>query len=336
MKAILFKAANQLALEDIPQPQPQPGWATVKISYAGICGGDLNILASTHPRAKAPLVMGHECVGVLESDDVPGIPKGTRVTFSPLLTCGQCTPCQTGDSHVCNTLRLLGIDRDGAFAEYASVPAHSLIPIPDGVSDKLAALAEPVAVAVHALRDTGFVPGDNALVIGGGAIGICTALTLRAFGASAIVLFETDEKRAAVAKSLGLEVVSPAGLDVESFCKERTGGNGYDWVFDCAGVQPVADILFDAVKVRGRVVIVALYKKPAALPLIKGVFKEASMHFVRVYRLKDFSVAVDMLANHPEFEKIITHTLPISQAGKGFDLLTTPGTGAIKVLYDFT
>jgi (R,R)-butanediol dehydrogenase / meso-butanediol dehydrogenase / diacetyl reductase len=305
------------------------------VSHAGICGTDLNIYAGTHPRAKAPLIMGHEFSGMMESDNVPGIPKGTRVTVYPLLSCGNCEPCRTGNAHVCNTLGLLGIDCDGGMAEYIQAPIDSIIPLADEVSDKLGAFVEPVAVTVHTLRERGFVPGDNALIFGCGTIGLATALTLRVFGASSILLMETDEARAQAAREMGFEVVSPIGLDMESYCKERTGGNGFDWVFDCAGVQPVANVLLDAVKVRGHIIVVAAYKKPAELPLIKGMFKETSIQFVRVYRKKDFEIASKIVAQEPNYEKIITHVLPASEAQKGFDLLTTKGTGAIKVMFHF-
>lgn len=335
MKAIIYEGPNKISVKDITKPVPKDGWAIIKVSHAGICGTDLNIYAGTHPRAKAPLVMGHEFSGTMESKNIPGLPKGTRVTVYPLLSCGKCEPCQTGNAHVCNTLGLLGIDCDGGMAEYIQAPIDSIIPLPDEVSDKLGAFVEPVAVTVHALRERGFVPGDNALVFGCGTIGLSTALTLRVFGASSILMMETDEARAQIAREMGFEVVSPIGLEMEPYCKTRTGGNGFDWVFDCAGVQPVASALLDAVKVRGHIVIIAAYKKPAELPLIKGMFKETSISFVRVYRKKDFEIATKIVAQDSNYEKIITHVLPADDAQKGFDLLTTKGTGAVKVMFHF-
>jgi 2-desacetyl-2-hydroxyethyl bacteriochlorophyllide A dehydrogenase len=335
MKAIVYEGPKQITVRDVPKPEPREGWALVKVSHAGICGTDNNIYFGLHPRAKAPLIMGHEFSGVLESDDVPGIAKGSRVTVYPLLSCGECEPCRTGNGHVCNTLKLLGIDCDGGFGEYVQVPKESIIPLADNVSNKMGALVEPVAVCVHALRERGFVPGDNALVIGGGAIGLCTALTLRVFGAGSILMMENDPDRADLARSMGFEVVSTVDMNVEEYCKSRTGGNGFDWVMDCAGVQPVADMLLDAVKVKGHILVIASYPKPASLPLIKGMFKEITIEFTRVYRLKDFAVAAKMIANDPNFEKVITHVLPVDEAQKGLDLATTKGSGAIKVMFSF-
>ena len=207
--------------------------------------------------------------------------------------------------------------------------------MPDNVSDQLGAFIEPVAVTVHTLRETGFTPGDNAIVFGCGTIGLCLALTLKQFGVGDIVLVETDEKRLALARELGFEAINPAQCDLDEVVAAHTDGNGFDRVYDCAGAAAVANCLLDVVKVKGQIVIVASYKKPTQLPLFKGMAKETSIRFVRVYRQKDFEIAANMAQNEPLFEKIITHVLPVEQAQEGFDLLLTSGTGAVKVMFTF-
>ena len=134
---------------------------------------------------------------------------------------------------------------------------------------------------------------------------------------------------------MGFEVINSDERALERAVVEATRGNGFDWVFDCAGVQGVAERLLDVVKVKGCIVIVASYKKPASLPLIRGMFRESRIQFVRVYRQKDFEIAARLTGEEPDFEKIVTHVLPAKDAQKGFDLLTTPGTGAVKVVFSF-
>lgn len=334
MKAISYLGANKLGVRELDVPQTPEGWAKIKVAYSGICGTDLNIYAGTHPRAKAPLIMGHEFSGILEND-AGGLKKGDAVTVYPLISCGKCEPCKSGNSHVCNTLGLYGIDADGGMADYAFVPAENLVKLPDGIPLDLAALIEPISVAVHTLRETGFVPGDNALVFGAGTIGLCVALTLRLFGARKVIVAESDDARLALARELGFEAVNPVNEDILKITAEKTAGNGFDRVYDCAGAAPVAMSLLDVVKVRGQIVIVASYKKPAELPLFKGMAKETSIHFVRVYRKKDVEIAAQMAVKEPLFAKIITHILPADEAQKGFDLLLTKGTGAVKVMFKF-
>jgi len=334
MKAIQFLGANKIGVNEVPMPEVPDGWGLIKVSHSGICGTDLNIYAGSHPRAKAPLTMGHEFSGVM-AEDAKGLPKGTRVTVYPLISCMECTPCKEGNKHVCNTLGLFGIDADGGMAEYVAIPVENIIKLSDKVSDKLGALLEPIAVTVHTLRETGFKPGDNAIVFGCGTIGLCLALTLRLFGARDIVLAETDAARIEIARSLGFDVINAMEIDLNEFVKERTNGDGFDRVYDCAGAAAVANCLLDVVKVRGQIVIVASYKKPTELPLFKGMAKEVSINFVRVYRQKDFEIAAEMAAKEPLYEKIITHVLPAEKAQDGFDLLFTKGTGAIKVMFTF-
>ncbi len=334
MKAIIYKNKGQLEVSQIDLPKIKDGWVLVKVLYAGICGTDLNIYKGTHPRAKAPLVMGHEFSGILEQDTLT-MPKGTRVTVYPLLSCGTCAPCERGDGHVCNTLGLLGIDCDGAMAEYIQVPENTLIRLGDDVSDTLGALIEPIAVAVHALRETHFVPGDNAIIYGCGTIGLVTALTLQQFGASKVTMVETNPSRSKLAKHMGFTVIDPTTCNLLNEIANLTDGNGFDWVFDCAGAQPVADVLLDSVRVKGHIVIIAAYKYPAQLPLIKGMFKETSIQFVSVYRKNDFEIASILAAKDPRFNEIITHVLPSDKAQEGFDLLLSGSSDAVKVMFSF-
>lgn len=332
MQAIVFTGQNQVELWDKPVPQAPEGWALIKVSHAGICGSDLTIYLGAHPRAKAPLVMGHEFSGYLEQD-IPGLPKGTLVTVDPLLSCGTCAPCREGNSHVCRTLGLLGIDCDGGMAEYAIAPIPMIVPVPQGVSPKLGAFIEPIAVTVHAVRMAAFLPGDHALAFGAGAIGLATAITLRRSGASSVTVCEPNPVRLKLAEELGFRCFQSDEHLLERLMEE-TGGNGYDHVFDCAGHQSVADILPDVVKIRGRITIVAGYKKPPAVNYQKGMFKEFSIQFTRVYRFKDFQIAAQLASQEPLYEKLINYELPAAEAKRGFDLLTTP-TDAVKVMYRF-
>ncbi len=333
MKSVVYLGAENVEFQNVDVPESREGWTRVRVSHAGICGSDLNIYAGTHPRATAPLIAGHEFSAYVDEDNSV-FPKGTLVSVNPLLSCGECEPCKTGNTHVCNTLKLLGIDCNGGFAEYALVPNDKMIKLPEGISPKMGAVIEPVAVAVHALREGGYKSGDNAVIFGAGTIGLAVAITLKAFGGSDITVVETNEFRCSIAKELGFKVVNPIKENAIDVIMANTNGNGADFIVDCAGNQVVANSLIDAVKVKGTVLIVAGYKKPAELPLLKGMFKEINIKFVRVYTHKDFKIAADMVANVSDFEKLVTHILSPEQAKEGFNLLTS-GAEAIKVLYKF-
>ena len=334
MMSVQYLGPEKIGVVNAPIPELPDGWARIKVSHSGICGGDLGIYGGAHPRAKAPLILGHEFSGILDND-VGLMVKGTPVTAYPLISCGRCSPCLSGDSHVCNTLRLYGIDENGGMADYVVLPSQALVELPPGISLESGALIEPIAVVVHTLRETGFLPGDNALVFGAGPIGLGLALLLRLWGARGLVIAETDSKRLSLAGEMGFETVNPMQTNIAEFAASKTGGNGYDRVYDCAGVPAVSSCLLDVVRVRGQIVIVAGYKKNAEMPFFKGMVKEAKIEFVRVYRREDFEIAGDVLLREPMFNKMITHVLPAEKAQEGFDLLTTQGTGAVKVLMRF-
>ena len=334
MKAIQYLEANKIGVCEVPIPEVPEGWGLIKVSHAGICGTDLNIYAGTHPRAKGPVTIGHEFSGVMASD-TSKYKKGQKVTVFPYIPCQECEACKEGNIHVCNTLKLFGIDTDGGMAEYVAIPENQIIPIADTVSEKLGALIEPVAISVHTLRQTKFLSGNSTLVFGCGTIGLCVALTLRQFGARNMVLVETDDARVEIARGMGFTVVNPMKEDLYTIVADKTNGNGFDIVYDCAGAQAVANCLLDVVKVRGQIVVVAAYKKPAELPLFKGMIKETSIHFVRNSTFKDFEIAADLIEKETLYEKIITHVVPYEKAQEGFDLLFTKGTGAVKVMYKF-
>lgn len=333
MKAIVYENPQVVEYREVQKPEIPENYVLLKNAFAGICGTDLNIFAGTHPRAKAPLILGHEFSATVASEH-PRYPIGTKVTVNPLLNCGKCTPCLSGQSHVCDDLKLVGIDVDGGMAEYVAVHEDKLIELPEALSLKTGALAEPVAVAVHAVRKARFLPGDRAVVYGAGTIGLCVALTLRAYGASEIVVVENNELRLKKAADLGFSTLNPFKDNVEFAIDQLTDQSGIDYVFDCAGHPAVLAQVTEIVKVQGTVVIVAGYKKPAELNLLQGMFKELTMQFVRVYTKRDIELALDLLVKNNEFEEIITHTLRAAQAKEGFSLLTTP-TDAIKVLFAF-
>ena len=332
MRSVQYLSPNNICLVEAPIPEIPAGWARIKVSRVGICGGDLGIYSGTHPRARPPLIPGHEFSGVLDTDAVT-LKKGTPVTVFPLISCGKCTPCLTGDAHVCNILGLYGFDEAGAMADYVVVPQECLIKLPDGISFEIGALIEPIAVAVHSVRETNFLPGDKALIFGAGPIGLCIALVLRQFGAREIVVVDNDLFRLGMAAEMGFETVDPDASDIIDYVMHKTDGDGYDRVYDCAGVPAVAACLFDVTKVRGQIVIVAGYKKPAELQLFKGMIREVKVEFVRVYRKIDFEIAAAISEKEALFGKIITHVLPLEKAQEGFDLLFTKGSGAVKVMY---
>ena len=327
MKALVFEGEERVVYREVPMAPPKEGWTLIQVAYAGICGSDVTIWKGRHPRAKAPLIMGHEFSGYIASENSE-FPKGTLVTAFPYLSCGECERCRNGQFHVCESLRLIGIDLDGGMAEFVEVPNEMICPVPEGVSPKVAAFIEPVGISVHAARKGGYRPGDSVVVFGAGGIGLSTAITLRNFGAEKLMICEPNPLRSAMAASLGFEVLdSEKGILEQVY--ERTGGMGADYVYDCAGVQQVAELLPDVVKINGRIVVVAGYKVPPVFNFQKGMFREFDIQFVRNCTRQDFEIATELVNKGLGYEKLLNYTLPLCKGEEGF----APPPSACKVMF---
>lgn len=331
MKAIQYCGKEEIQYVDIPKPIINEREALVKIAYAGICGSDMFIYSGTHPRAKAPLIMGHEFSGVIE--ELPRGYKGEfavgdKITINPLLSCHACTPCQTGNTHVCTKLGLTGIDTDGGFAEFVKVPLDQLVKLPSGINMEHGAIVEPVAVAVHAIRSSALKIGDTVLIIGGGPIGVLVSLAARHAGAEKVLVIEPNEFRRQIIAELGFEVLPEA--DNEKIM-QFTNGDGADVVYEVAGVQASMDAATKYCKIRGQVVIVSSFKKPVYTDLLRVNFAELNIIGIRVYTRKDFAAAVELVEKYPEFAKVITHTFTLQEAQKGIELMKQ-GADNLKVL----
>lgn len=331
MKSIVYNNPLEVILADKPVPQIADGEALIKVSHVGICGTDLNIFQGAHPRAKAPLIMGHELAGTIEKGH-PTLPKGAPVTIYPLLSCGHCEPCLNGYPHVCNTLRLIGIDCDGAMAEYVKAPLAKIVPIPETLSMKNGAFIEPIAVGVHAVRRSGYKPGDTAVVFGAGPIGQCVALCLKYFGAGRVIVVEANPYRLGIAKKLGFTVIDAANEDIRAKVKEYTNGRNADLTFDCAAHPSVQAYVLDVLRVQGTSVVVGSYKKPPEVELLKVEFKELTMIGIRVYEPRDFDIAIQVLeSDFADFGLLLTEVAPEKAPGMFNDLVK--GADAIKVLF---
>jgi (R,R)-butanediol dehydrogenase / meso-butanediol dehydrogenase / diacetyl reductase len=321
MKAAVYESPGKVAMHHVQIPEIKDGWTLIKVDYCGICGTDLNIFSGNHPRAKSELVIGHEFSGTIVNH--PTLKPGTAVTVRPLLSCGTCEPCLNGYSHVCRSLGLLGIDQPGGMAQYVLAPNDEIYPLSSEMSIKKGAIIEPFAVAVHAVRESNFKPGDKATVFGAGPIGLCMAITLKMFGASDITIVEVQPFRKGIAESLGFRVVDPT-LHAEQLTES-------DVVYDCAAHPSVAKQLVNVTKIKGQIVLVGTYKYPTELDLQNVTFKEISLKGTRVYTKHDYEITVSMLSGDFEFEKIITNEFPIEDVDKAFELLTTGGD-SVKVL----
>jgi (R,R)-butanediol dehydrogenase/meso-butanediol dehydrogenase/diacetyl reductase len=309
--------------------------SVIKVAYAGLCGTDLHILhGSMDRRVAMPAIIGHEMSGTIAAvgDGVTDWRAGDAVTVMPLAWDGTCPACLAGNQHICHNLNFLGIDSPGALQGYWNVPADVLVALPAGLRLDHAALVEPVAVSVHDVRRSGLVPGEKAVVIGGGPIGVLIATTAREFGADVVVI-EVDAGRRHAVAELGFEVLDPRAVDQVAWVTEWTAGAGADVVFEVSGAAAAVLGATDLARVRGRLVIVAIHPEPRPVNLQRVFWRELTLIGARVYQRADYETAVELLARGViPADLLITRIEPIDRTMAAFEALASGQ--AMKILID--
>ena len=318
MRGIRFEANGQAQVVPLSEPTPGPEDVVVRVTSTGVCGSDLSALAGTHIFRKPPLISGHEAGGVVHSvgEDVEGVRPGDRVVIDPQRVCGRCATCRSGRYHLCPSKQMLGISEwDGSFADLVAVPAYTLIPAPDGVWDEHLALAEPIAVAAHAVGRADLTHAARALVLGGGTIGSLIVRVLSDSGVPVVDVVEPREFLAPTLRTMGATSV----FTPEEFAER--GGDLYDTIFIAAGVPSLVDTAFDNVATGGTIVQVAVFKSGHEIPIGELQVKEVSFLGTAMYVRDDFVTALGVLERHPDLaDLLVSRTVSLEV---GADLITT-------------
>lgn len=334
MKALVYKGPKKVEVENVELNKKESDSIKIKVKYCGVCGSDIGIYLGTHPRAKAPLVLGHEFLGIVQEDGEK-FKKGDRVVAYPLISCGNCTPCREGNEHVCKTLGLIGIDVDGGIREEFYVNEDVLFKVPDKVSDKAASVIEPLAVIIRAINQAKFRPRDKVAIIGAGPIGILTGIAVKNFGAENVIISDVSEKRLKVAKELGLTTVNVGEENLNDVISDVTNGDGADVTFECSGSESSAIEITQITKISGTICMLSVHKQAHKVDLRELNFKEQTIVGSRVYTKREFEKAVNYSeVIETELEKVVTHIIPLSESEKVFDLIADTNNGTIKVLID--
>ncbi|MCZ7438237.1 alcohol dehydrogenase catalytic domain-containing protein [Micromonospora sp. WMMC241] len=334
-QAALYVGNRTFTVEERPAVPPGPGEVRIAVAYTGICGTDLHVMhgAMDH-RVTVPAVIGHEMAGRVAElgAGVTGWRVGDAVTVMPLAWCGRCPACRAGDQHVCHRLTFIGVDSPGAMQSSWTVPAETLVGLPEGLSLRHGALIEPTAVAVHDVRRSRLAAGEHAVVIGAGPVGLLIACVARSVGA-AVVLVELDPHRRDVAARLGFTAVDPATTDPADFVDGWTGGAGAAVVFEVSGSAGGVRTATGLLAVRGRLVVVGIHPVPREVDLHRVFWRELEIVGARVYRRDDFTEAVRLLAaGEAPAADLISAVVPLSDVARAFDALERGGV--VKILID--
>lgn len=298
MKGIKFETDGNAHVVDMPIPYPGPNEVVIRVTSTGVCGSDLAALRGNHLFRKPPLISGHEVGGFVHAigEAVTGFSKCDRVVVDPQKPCGSCGLCQSGKYHLCPKKLMLGVaEWDGSFAHYVNVPAHTLIHAPDSIAEEYLALAEPIAVAAHAVKQLDNRLQDEALILGGGTIGGLITRVLSAKGTRTTV----SEPREFLAKklhALGAETVTRPG---------ELANELFDAVFVAADVPSLFVDAFKHLKPGGAIVQVAVFNKEVPIHVGKLQVAEQAILGTAMYQKEDFQTALELLTRYPSIPDIL-------------------------------
>ena len=328
MKALQLVAPSRLAVVDLPVPAPGPGEVRLRVKACGICGSDLHGMDGSSGRRIPPLVMGHEASGTIDAvgEGVTAWQTGDRATFDSTVWCGECGYCREGRENLCDARQVVGVAcaefrRDGAFAEYVTLPQRILHRLPDKLSFGEAAFAEPVGVALHAVRRAGDVTGATVLVVGAGLIGLLVIQALKRAGAARVIAVDLDQGRLDLAGELGADqgILSGSAPVPE-----------VDLAMEVVGATPTVDLAIRSVKKGGRVVLVGNLAPSVALPLQVVVTRELDVLGTCAIA-GEYPDALAAIADGSiRVKPLITASVAIEDGVEAFVKAAAPG--ALKVL----
>jgi 2-desacetyl-2-hydroxyethyl bacteriochlorophyllide A dehydrogenase len=338
MKYPMAKVVSAGVVEFVMRELPLVGESdvVVKVKAAAICGSDLHIFRGKHPSAALPIAIGHELAGqVIEiGSAVTKVKVGERVAIEPILSCWKCEFCRKGQYHLCNEISFQYRRGQGAFTPYFVVHENHVFKLPEGLTYEEGALIEPLAVALHAVRKSPLAMGDTCAVFGAGAIGLLIVMLLRLSGAGSIFAVDVDDFRLEKASSLGAsQVFNNRSKNAVDAILAAAGETGVGLSFEAVGMALTLEQALRVLKKGGTAVLVGIFEEPEnSLPVNLFVQREITLTGSQGYNW-DFQAALNLLQQKViNLKPLITHTFPLADLQKGFNLLTLPGSRALKVV----
>ena len=326
MKALVYTATMEMEIRDVPAPDAGDGRVVLDVACCGICGSDMHAFLGHDERRPAPLILGHEVSGTI----VSGKDTGQRVTINPLVTCGKCPACMRGQDNLCPDRQIISMPpREGGFAEYVAMPASNLVRVPDHVSDAQAALAEPIACGWHAVRLAKRAlgreaEGAKALVIGGGAIGLGAALSLKAQGIADVQLVEPNRERASILQErCGLTVLTP----------ENVASAGlFDVVIDGVGYSATQATASASARPGGVILHIGLGEAEGGLDIRRMTLQEITFIGTYTYTSQDFRATAEAIFDGRLGSLDWIEVRPLSDGFSAFTDLRAGRVAAPKIL----
>lgn len=338
MRCVKIKDVKKFEIGEIDAPVSDGNNVIVDVKKCGICGSDIHYWDAGEP---VGLVMGHEYCGVVsDTGSRDDLKVGDRVTALPISPCGHCSACLTGNPQYCpetwSHATGLSLTNPGALAPKMAIRPDMVLKVPDNVSDDEVAMVEPSAVGLHAVHLANIKVGEKVLVIGGGIIGLVTAMFAKMEGASYVALSETNNARGDKSVRLGVADEWYDAKDTKMLEKMTVKTNGgFDVVLDCCGNSPAVSSALMAVRPGGRVILVGVSLGTVTIPTVVAVMRELTIQGSIAYTKEEFQTCIDLMAGKKiEVLKFVDDIVGLDGVQKAYERLTSGDDDAVKILVD--
>ena len=338
MKAAILEDIKKFKIADVDAPKPDNNKVIIDIIKTGICGSDIHNWDAGEPKG---LIMGHEFTGkVVNPGSRTDLKIGDRVTALPISPCGNCEACETGNPQYCSETWThaigLSLDNPGGLTSTIAIRPDMVLKLPDNITDEEGAMVEPTAVGLHAVHLADIRVGDKVLIVGGGIIGLVSAMFAKLEGAEFVAVSETNEARGK--KSVKLKVADE-WLDAKdpNFIKNviTKTNDGFDIVIDCSGNTKAVESELMSVKAGGTIILVGVSQKPIEFASILAVMKELTIKGSIAYTKEEFKDCINLIANKKiNVMKFVDDIVPLTDVQKAYERLTSGTDDAVKIMVD--
>ncbi len=341
MRAIVKTAPGPgMEVREVPTPACGPSDVLIRVHAAGVCGTDLHIWewdAWASGRLKPPVTIGHEFAGEIaalgpEAAAEGLLAIGDQVTAEGHIVCGHCLQCRTGHAHLCSRTRIIGVDRDGAFADYIAMPASNVMKL-DGIPMDIGAIMDPIGNAVHTVLEGGDVPGSTVFVLGCGPIGCFACGVAKAAGASLVVASDFNDMRLSLAKKMGADVtLNPGRDDVLGRIRELTGGDGVDQVCEMSGHPAGHSQAFAAARLGGRVNLLGTPSRTTEVDFARDViFKGLTLYGVTGRKMYTTWQQMARFLRNGQLDPlpVVTHRFPLERIADAIGVIKDGKAGKV-------
>lgn len=325
-----------IEFKEVPVPEPGEGQVLIKIMKIGICGSDIHVYHGEHPFTKYPVTQGHEVSGEITAlgQGVEGLSGGQKVTIQPQVVCGECYPCRHGKYNLCEELKVMGFQTTGVASHYFAVDAAKVTPLPDNLTYDEGAMIEPLAVAVHAIRQAGDVSGKKIAVLGAGPIGILVAQVAKGMGADAVMVTDISDVRLAKARECGVDFCeNTKNVNFGQALLSNFGPDKADIIYDCAGNNVTMGQAVQYARKGSTIILVAVFAGMAQIDLAVLNDHELDLNTTMMYRNEDYVDAIRLVnEGRVQLKPLISSHFAFRDYKKAYEYIDANRENTMKVI----